>query len=304
MIERTSTRWSMLLDQSRMQRLNQDINDGRSRVDSGEKLLHPSDDPSTAARIAEIDRISAGKENDLRAITRLQTRWQTIDDQLSAMQKDTQRLLEIALAANTATASASDRATWALELASLRKSLLAAANARDTQGAPLFTSGQADAFVADSAGHMLWQDQGPIAEVDVGDGHFLPLGLRLHDFTGPPARPEDGDDLFAEIDRLEANLKAPAPDSSTLAAAITGLRRFTDQLADAQSQAGTYGARLLALSDGVHAHISQLGQSRSKLADTDVAAEIAAIDQNSLILDATRALFAKLRAKSLLDYLR
>ena len=304
MVERMSTRWSMLLDQSRMQRLNQEISEGRTRVDGGEKLLRPSDDPAAAARIAEIDRLSSAQQNQLRNITRLQTRWQAIDDHLSNMQKDTQRILEIALAANSATASASDRATWAVELASLRDTLQAAANARDTQGAPLFTSGQDNAFVRNSEGRMIWQEQGPIPSIDMGDGQQLPLGLRLQNFTGAPPKIEDGDDLFAEIDRLEANLKAAIPDAESLAASITRVRRFTDQLTDAQAQAGTYGARLISLSDTLQAHLAQLTQSRSALADTDVASEIAGIDQNSLILDATRALFAKLRAKSLLDYLR
>jgi len=304
MMERLSTRWSMLLDQTRMQRISQNINEGRARIDSGQKLLRPSDDPVSSARIDEIDRVIATKENDMRTLVRLENRWTAMDDRLSGLQIDVQRGLEITLAASSSTASPSDRATWALELASLRDSLLSAANARDNQGAPLFTSGQKNAYVPNTQGQMIWQEQGPVPRIDVGDGNFVPLGLRLQSFTGPPPTPEEGDDLFAEIDRLEANLKAPLADQEALADSITRLRRFADRLADAQAQVGSYGARLQSLNERAQAHMVQLSQSRAILADTDIATEIASIDQNSLILDATRALFAKLRSKSLLDYLR
>ncbi len=304
-IPRLSTAQQFAADQGRMRRIEAESAQSQTRIATGQRLSRPSDDPGAAARIALLDRQLADSTQDMRTIDHLSARWSRIDQSLGAMAIPLQRVQEILLLASSDNHAPSDRQTMATELSGLVDQLFAEMARVDADGMPLHAGSTArPPYVKGATGAIqpTGDSAGPV--IALRDGAQLATGLHLPDLIGPRDPLDPASDLFGSLEGAQAALVSGQASADVLAPFLSRIQTFTATLADGQAQAGSILGRLDMLREAHNARQLDLKTERAPLADTDVGAEIVKVQQAAMILDASRSLFARVRATSLFDFLR
>jgi flagellar hook-associated protein 3 FlgL len=139
------------------------IVDTQQQVSTGKRVNTPSDDPVAAARIAQLDaslaRIAQYRDNATIARNQLGLEEQS----LASAVDNLQRVRELAVQANNATLSNSDRAAIAAELRQRRDAIRSLANATDSNGKYIFAgySDNTQPFTVGAGGAVVYNgDQG------------------------------------------------------------------------------------------------------------------------------------------------
>jgi flagellar hook-associated protein 3 FlgL len=139
------------------------IVDTQQQVSSGQRVNTPSDDPVAAARIAQLDasltRIAQYRDNATIARNQLGLEEQS----LASAVDNLQRVRELAVQANNATMSDSNRAAIAAELRQRRDALRSLANTTDADGKYIFAgySESSQPFTVGAGGAVVYNgDQG------------------------------------------------------------------------------------------------------------------------------------------------
>ncbi|MGH8612069.1 MAG: flagellar hook-associated protein FlgL [Gammaproteobacteria bacterium] len=134
----------------------------QEQIASGKRLLRPSDDPAGATRVLDltqgIERVEQFSKNAAAAEQRL-----VIEDTvLASVTNLLQRVRELALAANSGTQSAEERAAYRGEVEQQLDQLLDDANSQDGNGDHLFSGfkGRTPPFIASGAQVLYNGDQG------------------------------------------------------------------------------------------------------------------------------------------------
>jgi flagellar hook-associated protein 3 FlgL len=155
----------------------QRIQQTQAQIASGQRVSSPSDDPVAAARIAHIEvslaRLDQYQANGVFARNQLGLE----EEALGQVIDNLQRVRELALQMNNATASDADRAIVAGELRQYRNSLLALANSTDVDGRYLFGgyNETTQPFSGSAGGAIVYNgDQGQ-RTLQVGDSRFVAI---------------------------------------------------------------------------------------------------------------------------------
>lgn len=162
----------------------QRIAETQTQIATGKRVNLPSDDPFAAARIGELD-ASLAKLDQYRANgTYAMSRLGLAEEAFVGITDNLQRVRELALQANNATLSATDRAAVAQELRERRDAVLSLANATDANGRFLFSgySETTQPFVSNAGAvtyngdsgqrHLQISDQRLVAVNDAGSELF------------------------------------------------------------------------------------------------------------------------------------
>lgn len=153
------------------------IHQTQTQIATGQRVSSPSDDPVAAARIAHLEvslaRLDQYRANGVFARNQLGLE----EEALGQVIDNLQRVRELTLQANNATASDADRAIIAGELRQYRGSLLALANSTDVDGRFLF-GGYNETTQPFSSSHgaavVYNGDQGQ-RTLQVGDSRFVAI---------------------------------------------------------------------------------------------------------------------------------
>ena len=151
--------------------------DTQAKVSSGKRVNKPSDDPVAAARIAHLDaslsRLDQYKSNSDFARNQLGLE----ESSLNSVLDNLQRVRELALQANNATTSDSDRRDIAAEVSQAKDALLALANTTDVDGRHLFGGyvEQTAPFTRSAGGAVVYNgDQGQ-RTLQISDSRFVAI---------------------------------------------------------------------------------------------------------------------------------
>ncbi len=265
------------------------------QIASGRRILSPGDDPAGTGRAlaarGNVARLEQYQRNAGQAESRLQfeeTALQEITDVL-------QRARELAVQGMNDGLSAGDRSAIADEVSGLLDSLLSLANTQDGSGDYLFAGSLATSppFVDLGSGQYAYQgDQGQrllqigptrqVATGDPGDELFLGLG-------------EAGEDMFAILYGLAADLRADSPDD----ASIRNIDRAMDSVLATQAKVG---ARLNAIASQTAVNEDLLLQAedmRSAAEDVDLAEASARLNLELVQLQASQQSFVQIQNLSL-----
>lgn len=149
----------------------------QEKVSSGKRVNKPSDDPVAAARIAHLDaslsRLDQYTQNSAFARNQLGLE----ETALTSVIDNLQRVRELALQGNNATASDADRKVIANEIRQTRDALLALANTTDVDGRHLFGgfNEAATPFVKTATGSVVYNgDQGQ-RTLQISDSRFVTI---------------------------------------------------------------------------------------------------------------------------------
>lgn len=162
---------------SSMNATQERIRQTQAQIASGQRVNTPSDDPVAAARIAHLEvslaRLDQYQSNGVFARNQLGLE----EVALGQVIDNLQRVRELTLQANNATANDADRAIIAGELRQYRDSLLALANSTDVDGRYLFGgyNETSQAFSAAAGGAVVYNgDQGQ-RTLQIGDTRFVAI---------------------------------------------------------------------------------------------------------------------------------
>ncbi len=285
-----------------MQTKQADLSKTQLQLATGQKLLAPSDDPSAATRILDLNNVIETTTQYQRNADFADTRLSLEETVLSDVGNILQRARELSVRANNDTLSAGDRKAIAVEVKTNIEALVQLANSQDANGEYLFSGFKTDTipFTDNGAGNFSYDgDQGQ---------RSLQIGARRQVTVG-----DSGDEVFMKVDDgaggvssmfdtlydFMTDLEANNPSTTT----ITRLDSAIDSVLNTRS---SIGARMNTIESQKGANDSfslLLQENRSNLEDLDYAEAVSRFEQQLLALQASQQTFVKIEGLSLFNYL-
>jgi flagellar hook-associated protein 3 FlgL len=184
---RTSSLNSYATALANLQRRQSEMSDAQSRLTSGLRVMHASDDPTAAARAERARALMQRAESTQRAVDASHNSMTLTESALADAGELMQQARELITAAGNASYSDAERADVANQLSEIRKQLMGIANRSDGAGGYVF-SGQ-------GAGRPPFLERpGGVDYVGTGGAVRVaseePLPLTLDDRAGPDHRLE------------------------------------------------------------------------------------------------------------------
>lgn len=266
------------------------VADAGDEVSTGLRVERPSDDPTgwaSGRRAAAISRASEARGT---AIAGAQERLSETEGALNSIGQALVRAKELAVQASSAFYSAEERANMALEVRSLRDSVLSAANLRGTNGEYLFSGSQGDVPPFDATGTYVGDGYQRSIETAAGDTQIVTVpGSRL--------TAAGGVDLLGELQALADALAAN--DLTGIQTAMGAVDTAVGQVSRARTEIGALSSSLQIADDnrrGLELVIEEIQQrataadpieSASRLTQAATALETAQVLTNKIV-DITR----------------
>jgi flagellar hook-associated protein 3 FlgL len=267
----------MTQEATRQARLAAQISAKQTQISTGKRLQRASDDPTAAARIADLSRMQTNDNARARNISLGISMTAQADAQLRNMSHLLARTRELTISAASVGLTPSDRTTMSLEIRAMADEIDAMASLQSATGDALFANNAANPIRFDDT----------IA--------FAPVPARQAIF-------ETGGIAITQIMRDAASAIA-AGDLPLIGAALTALNGAVNHAADAQAEIGVNAARLDRLQEFSAQRGITLSEELSKLADTDLSAAIAELKAMTLTLEAAQGAFARINRRTLMDFL-
>jgi flagellar hook-associated protein 3 FlgL len=273
------------------------------QLSTGQRILTPSDDPSSAARVIGLGEATARLDQFQRNLDGAQSRLEYEDTALQGMDNLLQRVRELAVQGNNATLSANDRAALAVEVRQHLDSFMQLANSQDASGEYIFSGFQSGqpAISHDGMGNFSYDgDQGQRI-LQIGEGRSVAIGDPGEMFMNIPASGGGPDtNLGKIIYDLAENLAAGNPDPN----ALSDLDSAIGRVLDVRASVGSRQATLDEQRDTNASFKLAAEKVRSSLEEVDYAEAISRFNQQLAGLQASQQSFMKLQGLSLFNYLR
>jgi flagellar hook-associated protein 3 FlgL len=247
------------------------------QISTGKRLQRMSDDPVAARRIQTIGTTQASMASWAANIKSAEAQTAQADGVLQSVSGLLTRARELTLSASTDTLAPADRATIAAELNAIADEIDGLAATRDSNGEPLFASGNARVIRFDS--DVSFAAVPSAADVFVIGGNSLSTGLR---------------DIATAVGA--GNKPAMTAGLDTLTAAI-------DHIANQNAVIGLSAGRLERIGEGLAARGIEIADERKSVEDTDLESAIALLNAQDLTLSAAQAAFAKINRQTMFDLL-
>lgn len=247
------------------------------QISTGKRLQRMSDDPVAARRIQTIGTTQASMASWAANIKSAEAQTAQADGVLQSVSGLLTRARELTLSASTDTLAPADRATIAAELNAIADEIDGLAATRDSNGEPLFASGNARVIRFDS--DVSFAAVPSAADVFVIGGNSLSTSLR---------------DVATAVGA--GNKPAMTAGLDTLTAAI-------DHVANQNAVIGLSAGRLERIGEGLAARGIEIADERKSVEDTDLESAIALLNAQDLTLSAAQAAFAKINRQTMFDLL-
>ena len=247
------------------------------QISTGKRLQRMSDDPVAARRIQTIGTTQASMASWAANIKSAEAQTAQADGVLQSVSGLLTRARELTLSASTDTLAPADRATIAAELNAIADEIDGLAATRDSNGEPLFASGNARVIRFDS--DVSFAAVPSAADVFVIGGNSLSTSLR---------------DVATAVGA--GNKPAMTAGLDTLTAAI-------DHVANQNAVIGLSAGRLDRIGEGLAARGIEIADERKSVEDTDLESAIALLNAQDLTLSAAQAAFAKINRQTMFDLL-
>lgn len=272
------------------------------QLSTGKRILTPSDDPSAAAKVLDLDKLIESTGQYQRNADTAQARLTIEESALSSAGDLLQRVRELVVQASNDSLSTEDRNAIAVEVRQHLDGLLQIANTRDSNNEYLFAGYQTGTppFSTDGVGNFTYAGDQGVRELQIGSTRYVSTGnsgdevfMHVDDGAGGV------NSMFSAINDFITDLEANNPSSATLT-------RMDSALQQISSARASVGARLNTIEDqrGMNdTLVLSMQQNRSSLADLDFAEAITRFNQQTMALQASQQTFVQLQGLSLFKYL-
>ncbi|WP_294237183.1 flagellar hook-associated protein FlgL [uncultured Sphingomonas sp.] len=297
----TSTMYDSAL--RRMSALQSKANDLMTQNATGKRFVKPSDDPTAAAQVAQLDRADADAAVYTSNLSLAKSVLQQVDTTLGSIGDQLKNAVELATKAANGTLNDYDRSVIGDQVAAIRDQLVQLGNTRDIRNQPLFGTVDGTDPVQSNGGTITYSepkvsavpiDRDQTVEITAGAQQIFQSG---------------GTDTFTVLNNLITALKTPKATGGS--AASDTIRNSIDQLNAANNNVGVVQASIGARQTRVELQQTLMTTAatdraslRSAVSDADIASNIAQLQQTMTVLQATQASFTKLSSLSLFDYLK
>ncbi|RYY27289.1 MAG: flagellar hook-associated protein 3 [Sphingomonadales bacterium] len=297
---RVSTSQTYQRSMSLMSNLSAQADQQQTQIATGKKVVNASDNPGAYRQLQTIKRTDANDQAYASNVSTAQGILDQADDTLADIETQLQRAQELFSSAANGTLSQTDRESIGKELESIRDTLYALANTRDSRGQPIFGGATGDLPYTKAAdGTISYVSSGEPAGIPIGDQLTMQVGV-----TGDRAFASGTSDMFAVLAEFSAALAAGSDVKAAAAKAAIGTTDTLASVTAAHASVGARGTRLEMVADQLAYAATARDGARSAVEDVDLAATISDFQQTLTILQATQASFTKLTALSLFDYIR
>ena len=267
----------------------------QQQLSSGKLLSAPSDSPTGTNRSMQIRSSQAAADQQTRNIGDAESWLNATDSVLQTMIEATRRVRELTVqGASSGGLSTAGQQAIAAEVEALRGTLLGQAN-QSLQGRPLFGGITAGTTAYDPAGNWVGQ-AGPGITRLVSDTEQVRV-----DVTGPEAFGPPGNDLFAVIARIAADVTA---NPAALAGHLTDLDTAFDGMLTAVADIGARARRVESAGRINSDRILTLQGRLAQTEDIDLPFTIMQLQMQKTGYEAALSATAKSIQPSLVDYLR
>jgi len=282
---------NLLLD---IQRIAERMQASQNQISSGKKLMKPSDDPSAAADVVNVNSARATSAQYLDNAGTANSRLQIADNALDGVQQIIDRIRTLALMAQNGTSSPSLSTE---EISGLRDQLLSYANT-EFEGQYVFAGSNTDSAAYDKASNGIITYLGNSDEIRLQVGKASTLQSQI-----PGNQVFSGSiDIFQTLTDLAAAMNSGS--TSAIQTQVTKLEQFSQNVSSSRTKLG-------GLMNGATAAQNELKQADltlvahlSQLQDADLAQALSEFTQSQNALQAATAVGARVGSVSILDYLK
>lgn len=297
---RVSTSQTYQRSMTLMSRLAAKADVAQTQIATGKRVVAPSDDPGGYRQLAGLKRAEAGDQAYAANVKTAQSVLEQSADTMTQIEIQLQRAQELFTNAGNGTLSDTDRDAIGKELDSIRDTLFALANSKDSRGQPLFGGATGDLPYAKAAdGTIGYASSGEPAPIPIGDQTSMQGSV-----TGEQAFAAGDADMFAVLAAFSAALTSGGDIQAASKTAIAGTSDALGSIGLARTSVGARGTRLELVADQLGDAAFAREDARSAIEDTDLATTVTEFQKTLTVLQATQASFTKLTSMSLFDYLR
>lgn len=279
------------------------LNNVQQQIATGKRVLTPADDPAASARILSLNQAIDLTKQYLRNSDSATTRLDLEETALTGSEDVLQRVRELAIQANNATLTATDRSSIGLEVRQLLSQLQGLANSKDASGEFLFAGFRVNTqpFTDDGNGVYSYNgDQGQ-RQVQVGPNRVVDVGdSGASVFVNLPLTAGGLQDIFTTLEAFATNLEANVANPDIIADIDTALNKVLT----VRSNVGVRLNVIQGQTDTNNGYLLQMKQALSGVQDVDYADAISQLNQQTVALQAAQQSYVKVQGLSLFNYLR
>lgn len=289
--------------QAQMDRLGTEAVALQQQISSGERLQRSSDDPVASSRLRALERTErlAGVDSDNAA--RANEELSAASTRLEDIANTLIRVRELALQAGSDSTPDTVRQSIADEIAQLRESVIASANATSLAGRSLFGGELAGvAYAVDGTGNVSYVGTVESGSLEIGEGVAVERGL-----TGPAvfefSNGGTPTDVFAFLQALETGIRSAADPAQFARDAMGGLDSAIATIGKAQTVIGVRLGWIETVQDAELGRRLDRAEEGREIGGVDLTSAIAQMQQVLSVLEASQASFVRLASLSLFDRL-
>ena len=290
-----------------MQTSTTGVNKAFIQLNSGEKMLKPSDDPLGSVQLMMLDREQATIDQFQKNITNLKGELGQLESHLDGTNNALLRVEELTASILNASNSTQDgREAIATELENLLDQLVDTANSKSSRGDYLFagTMTQTEPVSRDpDTGKFVYLGNSEQREVRVAESMTIPANQTADALFFQGGDGSDGADIFNTLDELVTTLRDPSVDGESLTAKVTSAQSKIDGTMQAVNQIWTaVGGDMSSLESigGSHEDNSLLNKNLiSEVKDLDYSEAILSLNTQMAALQASQMTYSKIQNLSL-----
>ena len=303
-----STNYNFNQSVRQMNELQTSISKTQTQIATGQQLTKPSDDPAKVTAIGRLNSALARQASYSATLTTVGDRLSATEASVTGASDIMTRVKELAIQSANDTLSPADRSSIAIEIATLRDSLVSLANSRDIDGSYLFSGTKVtqSPFGNSRSGKIEYLGDQTRTKVKLGDQQEIAGNKLGTDVFTSVVRNSQGSPEKVGFFQVLGDLINSVKDSNQ-----TGMQRGLgeiDQVNNGLTQAlGQIGTQLNIV-DAQKSFVTdttlRLKTTLSSLSDSDIAQTIVNLQKESLGLQAVQSSFAKMADLNLFTYLR
>ena len=305
---RISTSWAQQLGVNSMLAQQARLSQTQMQLSLGKKVLTPSDDPVAATRIIDLNQGVKQTEQYQNNINAARQRLSLEDGVLQDAFDVLHRIKELGVQGLNGTNSQNDRIAIAVEMEELNQHLLGLANTRNANGEYLFSGFKTDTppFSKNSAGGYDYAGDTHRREIQIAgdrritDGDFGESVFGVPTGAAPALGPSGPvDNVFEAIDKFAADLRANAPQGSSL----DDIAGALDKMLTTEASVGVRLNALDRQEEVNSGNILELQTVLSATEDLDYTEAISRFNLQSVSLQAAQQAYTKVQDLSLFKFL-
>ena len=282
----------------------------QEQISTGKRVLKPSDDPTTATAVMNLNTKMAQNERYGSNLDRANSLLSAQDSTLTSVTGALDRIKALLLRAANDTYNDQDRLAVAVEIESVTEYLRQTANTQSSDGSYIFSGyvqGQ-EPFQQGSDGKVSYFGSTDVQKVEIAEQSMMAVGLPGSDVFGTQVLPPDSDgnarsgDLFGQLANTITALKNN--DAETLRATLGDLNTFHDNITIQHAKVGARMNRIDMQKEWNENLDGDYKIMKSQLEDLDYVEAVTRLKNQSVALQAGQQSFAKISQLSLFDYIR